>query len=38
VPGADADDGAGDRRYLVLAKPNVIMNGCAVKCRLIEWR
>ena len=26
VPGADADDNAGDRSYLVLAKPNVIMN------------
>jgi hypothetical protein len=26
VPGADADADAGDRRYLVLAKPNVIMN------------
>jgi hypothetical protein len=26
VPGADADDSAGDRNYLVLAKPNVIMN------------
>ena len=26
VPGADADTNAGDRNYLVLAKPNVIMN------------
>jgi hypothetical protein len=26
VPGADADASAGDRSYLVLAKPNVIMN------------
>jgi hypothetical protein len=26
VPGADADDDAGDRTYLVLAKPNVIIN------------
>jgi hypothetical protein len=26
VPGADADANAGDRSYLVLAKPNVIMN------------
>jgi hypothetical protein len=26
VPGADDDDNAGDRRYLVLARPNVIMN------------
>jgi hypothetical protein len=25
VPGADADASAGDRTYLVLAKPNVIM-------------
>ena len=26
VPGADPDDDAGDRTYLVLAKPNVITN------------
>jgi hypothetical protein len=26
VPGADAEANAGDRSYLVLAKPNVIMN------------
>jgi hypothetical protein len=26
VPGADAGANAGDRSYLVLAKPNVIMN------------
>ena len=26
VPGADADANAGDRNYLVLAKPNLIMN------------
>jgi hypothetical protein len=26
VPGADADADAGDRNYLVLAKPNVIIN------------
>jgi hypothetical protein len=26
VPGAEADADAGDRSYLVLAKPNVIMN------------
>ena len=26
VPGADANDNAGNRNYLVLAKPNVIMN------------
>lgn len=28
----------GDRSYLVLAMSNVIMNECAVKCTLIEWR
>ena len=38
APGADAEVNAGDRSYLVLAKPNVIMNECAVKCTLIEWR
>jgi hypothetical protein len=38
VPGTEADADAGDRNYLVLAKPNVIMNECAVKCTLIEWR
>ena len=27
VPGADADADAGDRSYLVLVKPNVIING-----------
>ena len=37
VPGADTNADAGDRNYLVLAKPNVIMNECAVKCTLIEW-
>ena len=26
VPGADPDDASGDRSYMVLAKPNVIMN------------
>jgi hypothetical protein len=26
IPGAEADANAGDRNYLVLAKPNVIMN------------
>ena len=26
VPGADPDDASGDRSYLVLAKPNVIMS------------
>jgi hypothetical protein len=26
VPGADPDDASGDRSYLVLARPNVIMN------------
>jgi hypothetical protein len=38
VSGADPDDASGDRSYLVLAKPNVIRNECAVKCTLIEWR
>jgi hypothetical protein len=37
VPGADTDADAGNRNYLALAKPNVIMNECAVKCTLIEW-
>jgi hypothetical protein len=36
--GTDTDADGGDRTYLVLAKPNVIMNECAVKCTLIEWR
>ena len=31
VPGADGDDNAGDRTYLVLAKPNVIMNDIRVR-------
>jgi hypothetical protein len=31
VPGADADAGGGDRTYLVLAKPNVIMNDIRVR-------
>jgi hypothetical protein len=35
VPGG-AD--AGDRSYLVLAKSNVIMNECAERGLLIEWR
>jgi hypothetical protein len=26
MPGADGNDNAGDRSYVVLAKPNVIMN------------
>src|SRR6185436_13709787 len=34
APGADADSGVGDRDYLVLAKPNVIMNDI----RLRGWR
>ena len=38
VAGADAGGNSGDRSYLVLAKPNVIMNECAVKCALFEWR
>jgi hypothetical protein len=31
VPGADADAEAGDRTYLVLAKPNVIMNDARLR-------
>jgi hypothetical protein len=31
VPGADADENAGDRNYLVLAKPNVTMNDIRVR-------
>jgi hypothetical protein len=31
VPGADADANPGDRNYLVLAKPNVIMNDVGVR-------
>ena len=31
VPGADPDDASGDRSYLVLAKPNVIMNGIRLR-------
>ena len=36
VPGAAADDDAGDRDYLVLAKPNVIMNDTR-RCRSEEY-
>jgi hypothetical protein len=31
MPGADADANASDRNYLVLAKPNVIMNDIRVR-------
>jgi hypothetical protein len=31
LPDADADDNAGDRNYLVLAKPNVIMNDIRIR-------
>ena len=31
VPGADGNDNAGDRNYLVLAKPNVIMNDTRIR-------
>jgi hypothetical protein len=31
VAGADADDHVGDRSYLVLAKPNMIMNGIRIR-------
>ena len=42
TPGADADANAGDRDYLVLAKPNVIMNdirlrGLAVAGTWASW-
>jgi hypothetical protein len=33
--GADADDNAGDRSYLVLAKPNVIMNDIRLRGRAV---
>jgi hypothetical protein len=31
MPGADADATTGDRTYLVLAKPNVIMNDTRIR-------
>jgi hypothetical protein len=36
VPGADADGNAGDRNYLVLAKPNVIMNDIRLRGLAVE--
>ena len=36
VPGADADAIAGDRNYLVLAKPKVIMNDIRVRGLAVE--
>jgi hypothetical protein len=38
VPGADADANAGDRTYLVLAKPNVIMNDIRVRGLAVAGR
>jgi len=35
VPGADADDNAGDSTYLVLARPNVIMNDTRLRGRAV---
>jgi hypothetical protein len=37
VPGADHNDNAGDRNYLVLAKPNVIMNDIRLRGLAVEW-
>ena len=36
VPAADADGNAGDRNYLVLAKPNVIMNDIRLRGLAVE--
>ena len=38
VPGADADANAGDRNYLVLAKPNVIMNDIRLRGLAVAGR
>jgi hypothetical protein len=38
VPGADADADVGDRNYLVLAKPNVIMNDIRVRGLAVAGR
>jgi hypothetical protein len=38
VPGADADDNAGDRSYLVLTKPNVIMNDTRLRGLAVAGR
>jgi hypothetical protein len=38
VPGSDADDSAGDRNYLVLAKPNVIMNDIRLRGLAVAGR
>ena len=35
VPGADADAKAGDRSYLVLTRPNVIMNDIRLRGRAV---
>jgi hypothetical protein len=38
VPAADADDSEGDRSYLVLAKPNVIMNDIRLRGLAVAGR
>jgi hypothetical protein len=38
VPGADAGDDAGDRNYLVLAKPDVIMNDIRLRGLAVAGR
>jgi hypothetical protein len=38
LPGSDADDDAGDRNYLVLARPNVIMNYTRVRGLAVAGR
>ena len=38
VPGAEADANAGDRSYLVLAKPNVIMNDIRLRGLAVAGR
>jgi hypothetical protein len=38
LPGSDADDDAGDRNYLVLAKPNVIMNDIRLRGLAVAGR
>src|SRR4029450_3109102 len=38
VPGADADADSGDRNYLALAKPNVIMNDIRLRGLAVGWK
>jgi hypothetical protein len=38
VPGADVDDNPGDRNYLVLAKPNVIMKDIRLRGLAVAGR